>query len=167
MGVDIFLNSLWQPFEAKYKEPKLDERDPEASMNRIYDEMRASDGYFRNGYNSGDVMWAMGLSWANVRLMLDSDFFLPVASARELIDTIEAHPLTRERVAAHISEHMAGGVDQPGNIQQMLEDMIGRPRSLEVPDTDRLFAFLNARRDQLLTILRKSVDLNEPLHCSA
>jgi hypothetical protein len=33
------------------------------------------------------------------------------------------------------------------------------------PDVDSLFGFLNVRRDQLLAILRKSIELNEPLYC--
>ena len=37
---------------------------------------------------------------------------------------------------------------------------------LEPPGLDHMFGFLNTRRDLLLTILRKSVELNEPLICS-
>jgi hypothetical protein len=165
MGVDIFLNSIWEPFEAKY-EPKIDSSDPEESMNCAYDDMRASGGYFRNGYNCGDIMWAMGLSWSDVRLMLDSKFFLPIARASELLDMVEAHPLTREKVEAHVSEHIMTNDTKGRDMQQMLQDMIGKTQKKEPPDLDYLFAFLNTRRDQLLEILRKSIELNEPLECS-
>jgi hypothetical protein len=77
---------------------------------------RDSGGYFRNGYNSGDIMWAMGLSWhGTVAPMLDEGLdegrCLPIPRARELVEMIEARPLTRERVGRHIFENMTGGVE--------------------------------------------------------
>jgi hypothetical protein len=98
----------------------------------VYDAMRASGGYFRNGYNAGDVMWAMGLSWfSTVSPMLDTERRLPVARARELLAMIEERPLTRSRVARHIFEHMTDGVEPhpiTGPTAEMIEEaMAERP----------------------------------------
>jgi hypothetical protein len=84
MGVDIYLHSVWDPFEVNLKDkiaacfdavnkgPIRDAETAMAAADAAYDMMRASGGYFRNGYNSGDVMWAMGLSWrGTVAPMLD------------------------------------------------------------------------------------------------
>ena len=81
MGVDLYLNSVWEPWWADNMERVLNEPDVEttsdaasnaAAASKMFDEMRASGAYFRNGYNSGDVMWAMGLSWPHsVGCMLD------------------------------------------------------------------------------------------------
>ena len=32
-------------------------------FKKVCDAYIVSGGYFRNGYNAGDIMWAMGLSW--------------------------------------------------------------------------------------------------------
>jgi hypothetical protein len=68
MGVDLYLNSVWEPWWANNKERLLNAANTDATSDvssisaaatEMYDEMRASGGYFRNGYNSGDVMCAM------------------------------------------------------------------------------------------------------------
>ena len=115
MGVDLYLNSVWEPWWADNMERVLNEPDVEttsdaasnaAAASKMFDEMRASGAYFRNGYNSGDVMWAMGLSWPHsVGCMLDSEGYLPVKRARELLAMIEARPLTEERLTQHYFSH--------------------------------------------------------------
>jgi hypothetical protein len=119
MGVDIYLESIWKPFEEKLTTERLTQsqlrpRTPsqiDAFMTHIYDQFRASGGYFRNAYNSGDVMWAMGKSWEMVGSMLDERQHLPIERARELVELIEAHPLTREQITAHVFGDM--GNDHP------------------------------------------------------
>jgi len=58
MGADLYLNSVFEPWWAKNQVRAFNAPDCDSTS-----EMRASGGYFRNSYNSGDVMWAMGLSW--------------------------------------------------------------------------------------------------------
>jgi hypothetical protein len=147
----------------------------EADIAAFFDEMRASGGYFRNAYNAGDIMWAMGLSWnGTVMPMLNDERYLPIPRARELVEMIEARPLTRERVAAHIFEHMTNGINEhptTGPIEQIMEKVMAdehddeSPPKLEPPDFDSLFGFLDKRREELLTLLRKSIELGEPLYC--
>jgi hypothetical protein len=177
MGVDIYLESVWKPFEEEIlknssSSPSKAVSDMEAFIQRHYDEMRASGGYFRNGYNAGDIMWAMGLSWnGTVFPMLDEDCCLPITRAIELVEMIEARPLTRDVVAAHLFEHMTDGINThpvSGAIMEMVEMAKAevtneKPQKKLPPDFDSLFALLNERRDQLLVILRKSIKLNEPL----
>jgi len=181
MGADIYLQSVWKPFEEKQSQmpPPLpsafeSEADFAGFTSDYFDEMRASGGYFRNGYNAGDIMWALGLSWQDtVSPMLDQGY-LPIARARELIAMIEARPLTRERVAAHIFEHMTNGFcEHPvnGYLQRMMAEVAAEvrgelPQKLSPPELDHLFGFLDKRREELLTILRRSIELNERLHCS-
>jgi hypothetical protein len=170
MGVDIYLNSIWNPWVDTHQQDLLDHHGSDAEtvedfihdLHRISEEFfekaRSSGGYFRNGYNSGDVMWAMGLSWRDdVGKMLDSEGRLPIDHARDLIAKIEARPLTRERVAQHIFEHLSdGSVTYRTGFTEY-----GAP-----PDLDEMSGFLCKRRDELLVILRKSIELGEPLVCS-
>jgi hypothetical protein len=175
MGADIYLQSLYKAFEMAIAPFDASTETAEDFGNRFLDAQRVSGGYFRNAYNAGDIMWAMGLSWnGTVSSMLDDDGCLPIAKARELIEMIEARPLTRERVGAHIFEHMTDGVEPHpicGPIMQKVEEAIAAERGEDAPkfgppDLDHLFGFLNTRRDQLLVILRKSIELDEPLRCS-
>jgi hypothetical protein len=187
MGADIYLQSIWSrtpPLPVPVESggtlvvagilPRSGEVPLDQMMQAFFDEARASGGYFRNGYNAGDVMWAMGLSWQEtVRPMLNQRRYLPVKRARELVEIIEARPLTRERVAAHIFEHMTDGVEPhpvTGGTMQMMEEAMAAAAGVKVrrkrpPDVEVSFRFLNARREELLTILRKSIELGEPLYC--
>jgi hypothetical protein len=172
MGVDIYLNSIWEPWVDTRGQTSLSRHRGKAKTpddfirmsEELFDKARASGGYFRNAYNTGDVMWAMGLSWRNdVGKMLDSKRRLPIDQARALIAKIEARPLTRERVARHIFEQMTDRV-VVHPVAGGIADLTGAaPSPAEV---EGLFAFLGKRRDGLLTILRKSVALGEPLVCS-
>jgi hypothetical protein len=177
MGVDLYLNSVWRPwfdahqqilFEQHRRLPLETVDDLDRLNTAIYDSFRASGGYFRNAYNDSDVMWAMGLSWRNdVGKMLDADHQLPTDRARELIAKIEAHPLTRERIARHIFAHMTSGSNEHpvmGCITNAIDEACDAgPRM--TPELDELSAIPSKRREQLLAILRKSVELAEPLVC--
>jgi hypothetical protein len=88
--------------------------------------------------------------------MCDAEHRLPVERARELIGMLEARPLTRARYASHLSWGHGNGP-----MQKMLDKMVGEPTPL--PDIDEAFAFVSKKRTQLLAILRKSIELNEPL----
>ena len=174
MGADLYLNSVWEPCWANNKERLLNAPTADATSDlssisaaatEMYDEMRASGGYFRNGYNSGDVMWAMGLSWPRtVGGMLDSEGYLPVERARELLAMIEARPLTKERLAQHYLDHITHSVEQhpiTGWFFRSLRELTPPP-----PDFDHLVAFLRQRRTELIALLKRSIALNEPLLCS-
>lgn len=72
MGADLYLNSVWEAWRAKNMErfrnaPDSDATSEDASTDgKIFDEIRACGGYFRNGHNSGDVIGALGLSWRHI-----------------------------------------------------------------------------------------------------
>src|SRR5262249_12584895 len=108
MGVDIYLMSVWEQWEQANPgwnrwgdEPFATADELKSAVEAVFDKASSSGGYFRNGYNAGDVMWAMGLSWDYVHEMFDAERRLPIDRARELISIIEARPLTRECVAKH------------------------------------------------------------------
>src|SRR5713101_2881689 len=94
-------------------------------------------GYFRNTYNAGDIMWAMGLSWPETVLpLLDDNRDLPIPRARELIELIEARPLTRERVSLHMFENMTSGINEhptTGPIERVMEKVMADVHDEESP----------------------------------
>jgi hypothetical protein len=177
MGADLRLKSIFDPWFADFEaRGGLDPAVTDAGdrIARTYTAYESSGGYLRNGYNAGDVMWAIGLSWHTTVLpMLDDKRQLPVDRARELVAMIEERPLTRERVAQHALENMDDDEQHPvmGSVMAMAhhaeEEVTRRPPPPTLPpDIDDLFGFLSRKRAILLALLRKSIELNEPLECS-
>jgi hypothetical protein len=178
MGVDIYLHSIWRPYcEANNVEQQMASLceacggDPAAALTELYRQDELSGGYFRNGYNWGDIMWAIGLSWsADVGSRLDAEGRLSIDHARELVAMIEARPLIRERIGRHVPENMTDGVQQhpiAGPIFSRLAAATGHELApLLPPEFESLSQFLVDRRERLLAILRKSIALSEPLEIS-
>jgi hypothetical protein len=184
MGVDIYLNSVrrpfWTAFDGSPAEQRMQTevkramaaRDYEKAMGIIFDAHRACGGYFRNGYNAGDVMWAMGFSWLkDVGSKLDAENRLSVDHARELVAKIEARPLTRDRLAQHFLANMTDGVEKhpvTGPVVKVLVEPEAKATGkvsppMLPPEFESFSQFLTERREELLAILRKSIRLEEPL----
>jgi hypothetical protein len=166
MGVDIYLKSVWEPFWEKCEKdleslsPRPEE-DPAAWLESMFAYYESSGGYLRNAYNASDVMWAMGMSWKDVYKMLDKEGRLPIECARKLVAAIEERPLTDEQIGAHVYKHMTGGINEhpvSGAIDILANDEERLP-----PDFEVLAKVLREKREALLAILRKSIELNEPL----
>jgi hypothetical protein len=180
MSVDIYLHSIWQPYYQAANanvEQRLDllreacGGDPTPAVTKLYEQDELSGGYFRNAYSSGDVMWAMGLSWSDdVGSKLDAEDRLSIDHARELVAMIEARPLTRQRIARHFLENLTDGVQKhpiAGPIVSRFAEVTGHePAPLLPPEFESLSQFLVDRRERLLAILRKSIALSEPLEIS-
>jgi len=141
----------------------------EAVQHR-FDAMSAAGGFFRNGYNAGDVMFAIGMSWQDVGRMLDDESCLPIPRARELLAIIKSRPLTRQGVGRHVLENMMDGSDGHP-MTTWLKEMIEEDRPVAVrfaspPNIDELHYFLSRKHGELIAILEKSIAIDEPLFCS-
>jgi hypothetical protein len=126
--------------------------------------MEAGGSYFRNGRNVGDVMWAMGLSWEDtVGPMLDESEHLPVERARELVSVIEARPFTKEYLTRFYLEHMTGDTD-PHPLQRAAQRLLfGHVPAITMVSFEVWAPTVQRKREMLLAILNKSIELNEPL----
>jgi hypothetical protein len=140
--------------------------------------------YFRNSYNDEDVMRAMGLSWWGTVLPMLYDVeqrtWLPVQRARELLALIEARPLTDEGLALHYSAHITSGLNEhpiTGPIESILAASLPElndgnagpslpPDFFVPPDFESWARSLRECREDLIAILRKSIELNKELDCS-
>jgi hypothetical protein len=183
MGADIYLdsvlkkhkrdlNKLKKRIETELEKPgaarALWREHGIAPQDIMWSAMRSTGGYLRNGYTvNADVMFAMGLDWHGTVLpMLDDKSYLPIAKARELLDLIAARPITKATAGAqYLKEH-------PVQIGFRKNPLIypGDDEPLEIK-TPPLIGYelwlqeMNARRDALIAILNKSIELNEPLCC--
>jgi hypothetical protein len=177
MGADICLESIHRPFEEKLiqqmNEGRFPPKDcpPHKQPEILYRALQSSGGYFRNGYNNGDVMWAMGLSWWNtVRPMLDEQGYLSIAKAKELVALIENRPFTKEVFGRHYLENIFGGTRHPvqtmfQSLEQAAEDTAVSLQS-ENRQFKEIYELVLEKRQALLDLLNKSIQLNEPLYCS-
>ena len=151
MGADIYLESefkpnqtRWQPlFEAAVKKrdsaPKAEQEELQRDVSDAYSHLYEV-GYFRDSYNSYGLFAQMKLSWwRDVVPMLDDNGYLPVAAAEKLTAMVEAEPLVLDSAEA------------AAKLQN---------------DPPPSMADYEAHRDELLKILRRSIELNEPLFCS-
>lgn len=102
MGADLYIESVNEKCLAKWK-PKFDaavaardaattdeaRKELQKEVSRCYDEMYA-DGYFRDSYNSTNLLWQLGLSWwEDVGNMLDEEGNLPVETIKEFVETVK------------------------------------------------------------------------------
>jgi hypothetical protein len=177
MGVDIQLDSILLPWLDRYEfksDPAGTADEVIAQLNDFYRDYESSGGYFRSGYNESDALWAMGLSWEDdVFPLRDAERKLPIAAARDLLAKIEARPLTPERCTEHIRANLTSGERRyqgRKSVQQMLDEMKAQVTGCELAepeyDIEEFMPWRNRKRDTLMAILRRSIELNEPLSVS-
>jgi len=96
MGADLYLESITekakQEYQRKFEDAcrARDEAKTDAEKERLQQEVDKyyhllfpDDGYFRDSYNSSNLLWQLGLSWwADVLPMLDKQGYLPIRKAR-------------------------------------------------------------------------------------
>lgn len=185
MGADIYLQSVsntkreaWQPFfdiAVKYRNsehrdtattrsmlaeidrmvPDLEERiklreyallDPQQLVEYGYEHMYDDAGYYRDSYNSTNLLWLLDLDyWHGASLHLDDENFMPVEEMR----------LWREEIAARPLPHLT---------RDALKKM-----GLALDKTNTVTswnAYFREKREKLLALIDKAIELNEPLYCS-
>jgi hypothetical protein len=116
MGLDIYLKSIHEPFvnsqafEDMLKQLKGQAAytDPRMLVQARFELLKKSGGYFRDAYNTGSLLWALGLSCRNDLFpMLDETRHLPIDKAIELVAMIDARPLTKESFGRHYLANIA------------------------------------------------------------
>lgn len=184
MGADIYLRSefdankaIWEPkfHEAVRRRDRAIERDKvlaartgrapksfsdSAEQKEVMEAYEAmmSKGYFRDSYNAGAFLWVIGLSWwKDVGDMLTRKGkyagCLSIPRAKKLLKMIEDAPLTLETVKAHMEAQNAKNPDTftftetSGTPEQWLERW-------------------QQKKADLTALLRRSIELKEPLRCS-
>jgi hypothetical protein len=177
MGVDIELRSVFTEdvAEAACARARRDGGDPREyqhasdpreylqAIGAIYDAYAATGGHFRDPYNASGLFHALGWDWDDVGQMLDADHLLPIPAARHLLAELEARPLT----PAMVEDIYTGRAKRAATLT-VIHTVVGEPE-YEIPSPEQM-AVMTARlikkRATLMALLRRSIDLNEPLHCS-
>ena len=132
--------------------PHVGEREGAERLNAYYEQLAETGGYFRDPYNESSMLHAIGMDWSrDVTPLLNEKAELSIEGARHLLVEIEARPISLG----------------------MVEDVLRREgfSTHKIPgraglDAEGFAKHLNKRRDRLMALLRRSIELNEPLECS-
>jgi hypothetical protein len=156
LGADLYLESISDRARSMYQ-PLFDDavkrRDRaktegmkaewQAKVDKYFDAMHPEDGYFRDSYNPSSVFAVMDLSWWQLGdELLDKDSHLPVDKAKDLLALIEQRPISYETVTAHYEQN---------NLHESKQSI------------DEWFKYFVAKRERFMALLRRSIELNEPL----
>lgn len=157
MGADLYMNKSFKENELKYKpqlDKKIEERDalPKGSdeankaqdkVGELFNKLYSSEVYYRDSYNHGSLLWALGLSWwDDVTKYIDDEGDMSPEKAQEFLDVIEGADLD-------IGKEF---------LKQAYED--------EGWTHDECVEYFEKRREELISFLQKSVDTKESIGCS-
>jgi hypothetical protein len=172
MGADIYLMSAyekcrdkWQPeFDAAVQSRNsyrgADEKIKAALQQRVSDAYEAmyAEGYFRDSYNATSLFWLLGLSWwQDVPMLKKRPGYLGVKAAKELLQKLEnGLQVNDERFAAWCDKHGPKAKHDWDRID------------FSKPDNDKAGwrKMFEEKHADLCKLLRKSIELKEPLRCS-
>jgi len=157
MGADLYMNKSFKENELKYQpqlDKKIEERNalPEGSdeankaqekVGELFNKLYSSEVYYRDSYNHGSLLWALGLSWwDDVTKYIDDEGDMSPEKAQEFLDVIEGADLD-------IGKEF---------LKQAYED--------EGWTHDECVEYFEKRREELISFLQKSVDTKESIGCS-
>jgi hypothetical protein len=126
-------------------------------MEAVFSAWTATGGYFRDPYNNWGLLMILGIKIGQ----FVSGNEVSVEAARFLLAELEHQPITPDLVDRALYGPNLG-------VHAMEEEMgLREPRSGAVDDADRERAqgWFTDKRDNLMALLRRSIALNEPLHC--
>jgi hypothetical protein len=172
MGADIYLRSVMtEEFETAIVDRELRDLTPGTSFdtaNAMYAALAETGGYFRDPYNRFNLLNALGMDWGEVQPLLSPDRKLPIEGARRLLAELER----RWVMQGAVDNAMLGPANTP--LGKMLEEVAAVlpegsvwPRQAKPgEDWSEVLPWLSKKRSQLIALLRRSIELNEPLECS-
>lgn len=159
MGADLYIRSLNDPIKKQY-EPLFNEwveirnkcinekakDEAQEKVSKYYDLMYSA-GYFRDAYNGTSILNQLGLSWwQDVSKLLDKEGNMSPKNAKKLLAKIEDKPLPKITGVWLMANHCAVDGDQ------------NSPAAWE-----KSFA---EHKAELVSFLKKAIELNEPIECS-
>lgn len=123
------------------------------AYGRILDKMFCVDnGYFRDSYNSSNLLWVLGLNyWAWLGGFVDGKGFLHPQHARIILQKIESKPVTETRVRRHIKAQKIKLGDN------------GKPPDEEFKEWLDYFV---EKRERLIRFLKMAIDADSLILCS-
>jgi hypothetical protein len=128
-------------------------------VNAIYAGYAETGAYFRDPYNRFGLLPILDI---DIYPLISDDCTLPIEAARFLLAEVESRELT----PASIEVAIIGA--PPNGLIEHMEKFNGGPPDPAIDNIDwpAITAWLTKKRETLIALLRRSIELNEPLHCS-
>ena len=102
MGADLYIPSLFNPTQKKYKSKfktavevrnafPRDSKQAKVAQETVekYYELMYSKGYFRDSYNGSNLLWKLGLSYWHNKFINKKGLIMPT-KAQELLELVKA-----------------------------------------------------------------------------
>jgi len=123
------------------------------AYGRVMDTMFCvENGYFRDSYNSSNLLWVLDLSyWIWLGGFLDGKGFLRPQHTRIILKKIESRPVTEIRLKRHLKSQKI----ELGNN--------GKPADEEFQEWLDYFV---EKRERLLRFLKMAIETDSPILCS-
>ncbi|TKJ40961.1 hypothetical protein CEE36_08830 [candidate division TA06 bacterium B3_TA06] len=120
---------------------------------RIYDNMFCvENGYFRDSYNSSNLLWVLNLSyWDWLGGFLDGKGLLHPQHARIILDKIESIPVTAARVKRHLEARKIKLGDNGKSPDEEFKDWLD---------------YFVEKRKRFIRFLRMAIEADSPILCS-
>ena len=157
MGADLYMNKTYKINEKKYR-PKLEKlmaekanyddgskefKEARKKLMKLYDKLYSSDCYYRDSYNEGSLLWALGLSWwDDIMKLIDDEGNMSAIRADEFLDLLDGAEIT-------ISENFQ---------KQAYED--------ESWSHDDCVSHFEKRKEELVDFLKKCIETEDTIGCS-
>lgn len=157
MGADLYINATFKKNNKKYEtyfnkwvktrngltRGTLEYITAQEKVGYYYDKMY-SEGYFRDSYNDGSLMWMFDLSWwTDIRTMLNRQGNLTPAKAKELLKTMKEREETFETKLSKVDE------TQWNNSSK-----------------EEIETYFRDKYESFKQFLNEAVKLNKPISCS-
>jgi hypothetical protein len=173
MGLDMWLPSIYDFNDEQQAKRILNNvapcTDPMKYMERMFDALRATGGYYREGYGGRGLLSLMGMSWHEIIDSLEDRTTLPPAHARHLLAELEARPFTKAMLFGEerrpdpladwltkMTQEVTGGAAPPSFAESDWSDQ-------QIEEAYRQYA---ERRLDLMALLRTAIERDEPLRIS-
>lgn len=185
MGADLYLNSLYEVNSARFRplfQEAVAHRDKiiaraghkapgvkaaQKLVDKNYSAMYA-EGYFRDRYNSFGLFAQLGISWwRDVTPLLDADGNLSIVHAKSLRERVAKTPLNLgpEVIDAAVNDMDAYPFKDKKEVAALAEAQKALTEGQQAKVRKSLKSYQKWRKE-LLDLLDKSIELNEPIHCS-
>lgn len=111
MGADLFIMSIFDKNREKYQaefDRAVERRNAETDAAKkekhqkkvaiLWDKMYSSKGYYRDSYNSSNLLWALGLDyWIWLEGLLDDDRKMSVENMIYVVSEIKKRDITQDK----------------------------------------------------------------------
>jgi hypothetical protein len=126
------------------------------SLVEFLDNKQYEEGYFRDPYNDSTMLNVLGGSyWRDVSKMCDKKGDMKLRQIKTFINWLEAHKVPE--VEWFNTEWIKDTEGKPNE---------GKIKWIEEEGADKIQAYFVSRREEMLALFNKALELKQPVHCS-